>query len=191
MILGHSSAAAAAIAIDRDQAVQDVDYAELRKRLLQEKQVLDLPEGLPAKVNVDLASLPGIIVDNTDARATGDWSEGTTVSPFLGRNYAHDRAAGKGHSMTYTLPIATAGRYELRISYTANANRASNVTVTVNHADGAEVYRVNQKKKPEVDGLFHRLGVVRLDSTHNTVVITNEGADGHVIADAVQAIPVK
>jgi hypothetical protein len=41
MILGQSAAAAAALAIDSDQAVQEVDYEKLRKVLLEEKQVLE------------------------------------------------------------------------------------------------------------------------------------------------------
>ncbi|EON77963.1 putative xanthan lyase [Lunatimonas lonarensis] len=40
MVLGQSAATAAVLAIDNDQAVQDVDYAVLRARLLQDKQVL-------------------------------------------------------------------------------------------------------------------------------------------------------
>jgi len=41
MILGQSSATAAVMAIDGKLAVQDVLYAKLRKRLLQDKQVLE------------------------------------------------------------------------------------------------------------------------------------------------------
>lgn len=41
MILGQSAATAAALAIDGKMAVQDVPYAKLRERLLQDKQVLD------------------------------------------------------------------------------------------------------------------------------------------------------
>lgn len=41
MILGQSAAAAASLAIDGNQAVQDVDYEKLRKVLLEEKQVLE------------------------------------------------------------------------------------------------------------------------------------------------------
>lgn len=44
MILGQSAAAAASIAIDAGQAVQDVDYAKLRDRLLAEGQILSLPD---------------------------------------------------------------------------------------------------------------------------------------------------
>ena len=191
MVLGHSAAAAAVIAIDHKQAVQDVDYKQLRKQLLEEKQVLDLPEGSAAKISLDAANLPGIVVDNDAAKATGAWSDGTSISSFVGKDYAHDGAAGKGCSLTYVLPIKKAGRYEVRVSYSANANRATNATVVVHHADGSETYKVDQKKKPAIDGVFHKLGVLRLDPTHATVEIRNDGANGHVIADAVQAIPVK
>ncbi|HVJ69289.1 MAG TPA: FAD-dependent oxidoreductase [Caulifigura sp.] len=191
MILGQSAAAAAVIAIDNNQAVQGVDYAQLRKRLLDEKQVLDLPEGSTAKINLDVANLPGVVVDNDKAKSVGDWSDGTSISPFVGKNYVHDGAVGKGCSMTYTLPIQTAGQYEVRLSYSANANRASNVTVVVHHAGGSETYKVDQKKKPEIDGVFHRLGIHRLEPGKATVEIRNDGANGHVIADAVQAVPAK
>jgi FAD dependent oxidoreductase len=43
MILGQSAATAAAAAIDKNLAVQDVNYPELKDRLLADKQVLDLP----------------------------------------------------------------------------------------------------------------------------------------------------
>ena len=41
MVLAHSAATAAAMAIDGNLAVQDVPYAELRARLLKEGQVLE------------------------------------------------------------------------------------------------------------------------------------------------------
>jgi hypothetical protein len=41
MILGQSAATAAVLAIDADQAVQDVPYARLRERLLKDGQVLE------------------------------------------------------------------------------------------------------------------------------------------------------
>ncbi len=43
MILGQSAATAACMAIDNDQAVQDVSYQRLRERLLADGQVLDWP----------------------------------------------------------------------------------------------------------------------------------------------------
>ena len=41
MVLGHSSAAAASLALDSDIAVQDIPYESLRRRLLAEGQVID------------------------------------------------------------------------------------------------------------------------------------------------------
>lgn len=43
LILGQSAATAAALAIDAQVGVQDVDYSRLKARLLADKQVLDLP----------------------------------------------------------------------------------------------------------------------------------------------------
>jgi hypothetical protein len=43
MILAHSAATAAGLAIDRGLAVQDVPYAALRERLLKDGQVLEIP----------------------------------------------------------------------------------------------------------------------------------------------------
>ncbi|MDW4761724.1 FAD-dependent oxidoreductase, partial [Escherichia coli] len=40
MILGESAATAAVLAIDGNKTVQEVDYADLRKALLTQKQVL-------------------------------------------------------------------------------------------------------------------------------------------------------
>ena len=40
MVLGQSAAKAAAQSIDANVAVQDIDYAKLRQRLLADKQVL-------------------------------------------------------------------------------------------------------------------------------------------------------
>ena len=41
MILGQSAAKAASLAIDKNQAIQDIDYALLKQELLKDGQVLD------------------------------------------------------------------------------------------------------------------------------------------------------
>jgi hypothetical protein len=51
MIIGQSAGIAAALAAEQNVAVQDLPYPELRKRLLAQGQVLDLPDlphGSPA-----------------------------------------------------------------------------------------------------------------------------------------------
>ena len=165
MVLGHSAAAAAAMAIDEKMAVQEVDYEKLESGSSTTNRCWTCRRERRPSVNLDPEKLPGIVVDNDAAKATGEWSDGSYRSArYVGKNYAHDGAVGKGCALTYTLPIKEAGRYEVRISYTANANRASNVTVIVHHADGSETYKVDQKKKPAIDGVFHKLGVVPASS---------------------------
>ncbi|QDT37750.1 ribulose-1,5-biphosphate synthetase [Stratiformator vulcanicus] len=43
MVIGQGAGVAAAMAAEQDVAVQDVDYANLRERLIRQKQVLELP----------------------------------------------------------------------------------------------------------------------------------------------------
>jgi hypothetical protein len=60
MILAQSAATVAAMAIERDVAVQDVPYGRLRERLLADGQVLEAPAGsLPAGA-LPAAGLPGV-----------------------------------------------------------------------------------------------------------------------------------
>jgi len=189
MVLGESAATAACLAIDADADIQAVEYATLRQRLLDDEQVLDLPPGTAGpKLTIQAASLPGLIVDNPQAILAGEWKRSSATTPFVGKNYLHDDHATKDCSARFTLPIPAAGRYELRIAYSAHPNRATNATVIVHHAQGDETLSINQRKRPPIDGLFQSLGTFELDREHATVEITNAGADGHVIADAVQAI---
>ena len=48
MMLGHAAGAAASIAVEHRATVQEVPYAELRQRLLAEKQILDRASPAPA-----------------------------------------------------------------------------------------------------------------------------------------------
>ena len=83
------------------------------------------------------------------------------------------------------------GRYEVRLSYTPHSNRASSVPVVISHADGETKRTVNQKKRPEIQGLFHSLGTFSYEAGKPAVVVvSNKGTDGYVIIDAVQWIPV-
>ena len=60
MVLGQSSATAAALAIDAGTSVQKVDYAKLRERLLADKQVLAWT-GPQRSAGIDPKSLPGLV----------------------------------------------------------------------------------------------------------------------------------
>jgi ribulose 1,5-bisphosphate synthetase/thiazole synthase len=191
MILGQSAATAACLAIDDRLAVQDVPYARLRERLLADKQVLDIPPGSTAASGIDPGSLKGIVVDDVDAKKSGAWLPSHSVGGFVGIGYLHDNNEQQGQkSVRFELPIKQAGTYDVRISYTPNPNRATNVRVMVaSAADGARL-AVNQQKPPPIDKAFVSIGRFRFEPGQPaTVIISNDGANGHVIADAVWAVP--
>ncbi|MCS6865031.1 MAG: FAD-dependent oxidoreductase [Gemmataceae bacterium] len=192
MILGQSAATAACLAIDDKVDVQSVNYEKLRKRLLADKQVLELAAA-PAPGAVDPKKLPGIVVDDADAERTGFDTVSTSVGPFVGSGYRHDSNTNRGQQSARFVPdLPAAGRYEVRLAYTAHPNRATRVSVQVTYAGGNKTLTINQQKKPPVEGLWISLGTFEFDKgTRGCVTITNDGADGFVVIDAVQWLPVK
>jgi hypothetical protein len=190
MVLGQSAATAAALAIDGNLNVQAVGHERLRARLLADKQVLEYTTG-PG--GIDPKTLNGVVVDDELAQRVGFDTVSATVGPYVGIGYRHDGNKGDGkQTATFVPDVPAAGKYQVRVSYSANANRATNVPVTVTHADGAMTVKVNQRKPPPISGLFVSVGTFRFEKGKGgSVMITNDETDGYVIIDAVQLIPVK
>lgn len=190
MILGQSAATAAMMAVDQNIPVQDVRYDDLRKRLVSEGQVLDIPANIPPAVApIQASSLPGVVVDDDAAKLTGAWSAGTSIGPWVGSGYLHDGDVDKeGKKAVYSATLKP-GRYEVRLSYSPHSNRASNVPVIIRSADGEQRKTVNQKSPPKIDKTFVSLGAYRFDGS-GTVEISTAGTNGHVIIDAVQFLPI-
>src|SRR5262245_12800666 len=186
MVLGQSSATAAALAIDGQVAVQQIDYKKLRDRLLADKQVLDWTRS-SGTASRDPKSLPGLVVDDAEARLTGDWTVSTAIPGYVGTGYRHDGNTDKGKkSAKFEFSIEKPGRYDVRIAWTADPNRTTNVPVIVATAEGEKTFRINQRDKSPKDG-FQSLGTFRFDKSA-TMTITNTGTDGYVILDAVQLV---
>ncbi|HEX2871653.1 MAG TPA: FAD-dependent oxidoreductase [Polyangiaceae bacterium] len=180
MILGQSAATAASQAIDAGVAVQDIDYPALRAQLLLDKQILGAGN--------DPGSFEGTVVDDSSATLTGDWTTAAASKPFVGSGYRHDANAAKGtKTATFAASLPKAGHYEVRLAYTVNANRATNVPVAVSHAAGTANLTVNQRTPPAVGGTFAVLGEYDFGAT-GTVVVSTAGTDGYVIVDAVQFV---
>lgn len=186
MALGQASGLAAVQAIHARQSVQGIDVQALRKKLLEQKAVLELAE-LASMVRS--AKLPGIVMDDQQAERTGHWTGSSYGHPVDGAS-VHDANAEKGTlSIRYTLRVPASGRYEVRVSYAFAPNRASNVPVRIQHADGEELIRVNQKTAPPIDKLFLSLGTFRFEQGKPSVItIENADTDGIVGADAVQLL---
>ncbi|MFO0942885.1 MAG: FAD-dependent oxidoreductase [Pirellulales bacterium] len=190
MILGQSAASAASLAIDKMIAVQDLAYEQLRTQLLKDGQVLEYtsPDNTSHRKTIPVEKLPGIVLDNSDAKLVGDWTSSKSGSS-VGDDYLHDGNKQDGKATaTYERKLAS-GKYKVRLSYAQNSNRSSQVRVTVFHAGGKSDLIVNQKKTPSIDGLWTELGVFEFrDSAPARVVISNQDANGYVILDAVQFV---
>ncbi|WP_395742969.1 FAD-dependent oxidoreductase [Prosthecobacter sp.] len=186
MALGQASGLAAVMAIHAKTSVQNIDVPALRKKLLAQKAVLELAS-LASMVRS--ATLPGIVMSEQDAEQTGHWTGSSYGSPVDGASL-HDANSEKGaKSLTYRLKIPATGRYEVRVSYASASNRASNVPVSIEHADGTQTVLVNQRKAPPIDKLFISLGIFHFTAGKPAVItISNKDTDGIVGADAVQLI---
>jgi hypothetical protein len=194
-VLGQSAATAASHAIEEGKAVQDIDYARMKERLLADKQVLAWtgPKKTGPRPGLDPAKLPGMVIEEDDAQLLGFSMAGHTVYPYVGAGYRHDGDADKGRQLArFLFRVEKSGRYEVRVGYSAHGNRATNVPVSILHAGGEEKVMVNQRKQPEIDNLFHSVGTFSFEASKEyEVKIANEGTDGHVILDAIQILPAR
>ena len=189
MILGQSAATAAALAIDGNLAVQDVPYATLRDRLLADGQVLEhesskaTPKGHGAGKAPE--SLPGVTVDDDSADRSGAWKQSSANGGFIGSGYHHDDKGKQGPaSAKFTAHILKGGKHEVFLAVVPNANRATKAKVRVLHAGGQADLVVNLTKGP-ADHLVS-LGTYDFsDKVAASVIVSNEGADGYVVIDAV------
>lgn len=139
---------------------------------------------------LSVASLPGIVLDDADARIVGDWKHSRNIRPFIGSGYLTDDNDGKGQkTLTFTPAISKAGRYDVRLAYTHGEGRAKNAKVTVFHADGEDVVFVDESEAPPIEGQFISLGKFRFEKDGaGYVLISNEGTSGFVTVDALQLL---
>ncbi|WP_231602496.1 FAD-dependent oxidoreductase [Neorhodopirellula pilleata] len=191
MLLGQSAATAATHAIQSDVAVQDVPYDRLRERLLHDGQILEYigpRRHRGGGTGIDAKSLPGVIVDDDDAELIGPWQTNNVTHPRVGPTYVHDGNDAKGECVAkFTAQVPEPGLYEVRVSWPPNANRATNVPITIGFDGDQKQITVSQRTSGK-DG-FNSLGRYHFGESAS-VEISNRDTNGYVIADAVQFIPV-
>lgn len=194
MILGQACGVAAAVAVEDEVSVQKVSREKLTGRLKKQKAVLS-PDEVPARKGVrvlDAAKMAGVVVDDEDAKLTGDWKQSSSLGPYVGKGYRHDGDADKGKlTARFTPKLSKAGRYEVRLFYPPSSNRASNALVVVKSKKGESPFRIDQRMVFNADaGML--VGTFEFAADGGEwVELRNEGTKGHVIADAVQFLPAK
>ena len=138
-----------------------------------------------------LSVLAGIALDDSDAKAIGEWKQSTYSPQYLGTGYLHDDKKDKGKkTLTFTPKIPVSGQYEVRLAFQPLADRADNVPVHIFHSLGDTTVHVDQSKTPEIEGRFASLGSYHFEAGGESyVIVSTEGTRGYVCVDALQFIP--
>ena len=154
------------------------------------KPPLPMPDKHDTQGGVPVKSLPGLVLDDSQAKLTGRWVEGHGLPGYFGDGYRYRSARGTGVAR-YEFKIEKAGTYEVRLSYSPHENRASNVPVIVESAEGRKSVTVNERIAAPLEKGFVSLDKFRFAPGKPAVVIVGDGpADGNVAIDVVQLLPV-
>ncbi|MDP7011744.1 MAG: xanthan lyase [Verrucomicrobiota bacterium] len=149
---------------------------------------VDKPENIKFIVP-DKSKLAGTVVDDTEAKLVGEWKHSVHTPPFVGKSYIHDMKEKKGKkSATFTPNLPITSLYEVRVSHNSNIRRANGVPITINHAKGKSVVKIDEGKPAPIAKLFRSIGIFHFKKgREGSVTISTEGTEGkYVIVDSVQ-----
>jgi hypothetical protein len=145
-------------------------------------------------IEMEKNKLTGSIISYTDAShftKTGTWTEekATGIVNLFEFEFLTATSAIPSQA-TYRLPITEDGNYQISLLYKPGTDRASNVPVAIDHADGIAEIAWNMQKGSKF-GFAVPVGTYRfLASEANTVTLSTSGANGKVIADSIAFVKV-
>ena len=183
MVLGQSSAVAAALAIDQKTTVMKVDISKLQNILASNP----LADGSSADIFIDNEKTGNIVL-------TGDWKKINDSKNSYGISWLQSDAGGTDSRSARFIPeIRKAGKYHV-YTYVPKITGASSAIV-FNVSDGKNKKEVTLDHKNVVvqgqtSGEWVSLGSYQFpEGKKGYVEVTNKKADGIVIADAVLLVP--
>ena len=156
--------------------------------------VAETGPGGTAANGIDLAAnkLTGSVIHYTDTQrfsTSGTWQPGSATG--LGRLFEFKFLTGTAalpSQATCTLPITEDGTYQISLLYQPGADRASNVPVTIRHADGIATVSWNMRQGSR-HGFAVDVGSYRFKASQtHTVTLGTAGTDGKVIVDSVAVV---
>ncbi len=180
MVLGQSAAVAASMAIDQKTSVQSIDGRKVQELITKDP----LLNGSTADIIVDDAQSSAVQI-------TGDWTQEKAGS------YAHSLLSTQSKnpaSVRFTPSLPATRAYQVYV-YVPRRKDASSQTVFRIH-DGSQTQTVHLSKEQiivegQTSGGWIPLGKFKLPAGKKAYIeITNEQADGVVVADAVQLVQV-
>ncbi len=152
-----------------------------------------------AEIPVGTAAARDVTMDDFDADLFGRW-DGTfpdliaglplrSSDIFIGPGIHRDvtRAGKKSPARARFQPdLPRAGRYELCLGFRPAKNQATNVPVTIRHADGTAKLTVDERTE-RTPFAFVSVGEFRFKAGDSGFVeVTNGGTDGRVVIDGVR-----
>lgn len=182
MVLAQSSATAAVAAIDHKTSVQKVDIAKLQRELT----ARPLASNRTAE----------ILVDNDDATHVvkkGDWKQEKRGA--YGPSFFQAEKGGQQGSVRFTPDVLRAGTYKVYTYVPKVPGLSSSTQITV--FDGKKEQKVpytaaSVRVEGQTSGEWVELGSYAFGKGNKAYVeISNAGADGAIVADAVLFIPVE
>ena len=134
---------------------------------------------------------PAVIVDNggPGTSSTGSWSTSFLAGYFGTQPVFAGPVAGSTPTATYTFTpdLPSRGNYDVYLRWTTDPNRATNTPVDLDYTDGQRTFSINQELN---HGTWVLLTSLTAEAgTTASLTIRNNGANGNVIADAVQFVP--
>lgn len=183
MVLGQSTALAAAMAIDAKTSVQQVDIAQLQQRLKADP----LADG----------STPEILVDNeatTLVSSNGTWRLENKSKAGYGPSYlVHEGQGREPASVRFTPEVVKAGKYRIYTYFPRLEKSTSELGVTVSDGTSRKAIPIKPAEivvVGQTSGEWVSLGEYTLPKGKTaSVEITAKQADGPVVADAVLFVP--
>jgi hypothetical protein len=144
----------------------------------------------PGGRNVPLA---GVVLDDSDGTKVGAWTASTLNPNRYGPGYIHDNQKAKGDKRVIFEPkLPESGEYEVRVAYSHDKARASNIPITIEAGDRSQKVTLDQTRRGSVGGLLEPIGRFHFEKEgHARVIIETGGTEGYVIVDAVQFIPIR
>lgn len=208
-MMGEVVGKAAAVCTEKDctpRAVYEKYYPELEKLMARKgverrdtidgefyirKDAKQLPDTIDPFI--DPATLPGLVIDDAhkNVQFVGTWTKGEGLKGYIGDHYVY-HGRGKKAEIRYQFEVEKTGKYEVRLAYGNHENRATNTPVTVKSSRETKTVKINQRIKPPLEKGFISLGTYEFQKGESIeVIVTNEGVDGNVHADAIQVLPAK
>lgn len=180
MVLAQSAAVAACQAIDKRTDVQSIDVSQLKAELA-DNPLVD-------------HSTPEVLVDNDDTEQvikTGQWARQTAGG--YGPSLFTDTAKSTSAEIKFIPQIKKAGNYKVYVYY-PKVSRSTSITQVLLFDGKDSVNKAIDKNKVQVvgqtSGEWVPMGTMQMAAGKKAyVAISNKGADGVVVADAVLFVP--